>query len=386
MIAGERRVLLPRRCVATPPAAGAHAAVQSLGGATMGTAWRVMLVEPAQIDLGTLRQDIEALFDAIIAAMSTWEETSEICRFNRAPAGRAHTLSPDFFTVLDKALQIAAETDGWFDPTLGNSVCAWGFGPPDASCPGTIAYDRRDARPTLSAGVAERVAREARRVRCRSRCLPCHPPPHPAPLRPLARKGNARNTWRARWQDLVLERPSRAVRQPGGIGLDLSAIAKGYAVDRLAALLRAAGIASFLAEIGGELVGRGTKPNGEPWWVLLETPPGDTRRIVPTVLALNGLAVASSGDYRRYRDVAGRRLCHLIDPRTREPAAGAVAAVSVVHETCMEADALATALAVMNAERAFDFAERRRLAARFVLRCADGLEERLSTAMQQMTE
>ena len=162
MMAGGRRVLLPRRCVATPLAADARATVRSLGGATMGTAWRVMLVDSADVDLTALRQDIEALFDAIVAAMSTWEDTSEISRFNRAPAGSVHTLSHDFFTVLDKALQIAAETDGCFDPTIGPAVRAWGFGPAELS--------------TLSAGVAERVAREARRVRCRSCCLPCQPP------------------------------------------------------------------------------------------------------------------------------------------------------------------------------------------------------------------
>lgn len=330
MIAGERRVLLPRRCVADPVPPGAQTAIRSLGGATMGTAWRVVLVEPAQVDWQALERDIESLFAAIIAAMSTWDNASEISRFNRASAGTAQCLSHDFFVVLVRALEIAAETDGCFDPTVGPAVCAWRFGRPASAFPA--------------------------------------------------------DTRHGRWRGLRLDRPSRRIRQPGGVGLDLSAIAKGYAVDRLAALLRAAGIASFLAEIGGELVGCGTKPNGEPWWVLLETPPGETGRIVPTVLALNDLAVASSGDYRRCRDVAGRRLCHLIDPRTGEPAAGAVAAVSVVHETCMDADALATALAVMDAERAFDFAERRGLAARFVLRCADGLEERLSTAMQRMTE
>ncbi|MPY73775.1 MAG: FAD:protein FMN transferase [Alphaproteobacteria bacterium] len=336
MIAGERRVLLPRRCVAAPAPADKRYGIRSLGGVTMGTTWRVMLVEPAHsVDPDMLRRSIATLFASIIAAMSTWEASSEISRFNRAPAGTAQSLSHDFFVVLDKALQIAAETNGCFDPTVGSAVCAWGFGPQPAS--------------TFPA--------DARHARCR-----------------------------ARWQALRLDRASRRVRQPGGVSLDLSAIAKGYAVDRLSDLLRAAGMSSFLAEIGGEFVGRGTKPSGEPWWVFLETPPDGASHIVPTVLALHDLAIASSGDYRRYRDVAGRRLSHLIDPRTMSPASTSIAAVSVVHETCMEADALATALAVMDIERALAFAERQHIAARFVLRGADGLDERLSTAMQAMAE
>jgi thiamine biosynthesis lipoprotein len=190
----------------------------------------------------------------------------------------------------------------------------------------------------------------------------------------------------SRRREIALDPRSGAVRQPGGVGLVLSAIAKGYAVDRLADLLSEAGVSSFLAEIGGELVGRGTKPGGEPWWVLLEAPPGDARRIVPTVVALHGLAVAGSGDYRRCAEADGRRMSHLIDPRTGRPASGEVAAVSVVHESCMHADALATALAVMNADGAIAFAERRGIAARIVLRRGDALEEHLSGAMLRMTE
>ena len=331
MIAGERRVLLPRRCVVDPVPAGARAGIRSLGGTTMGTDWRVTLVETARpMDLGALRQRIEVLFTDIIAAMSTWDESSEISRFNRAPAGTVQTLSGAFCAVLEAAMRIAGETDGCFDPTIGPAVRAWGFGADGADGAG------------------------------------------------------GSSAWQPRWRELRFDPSARKVRQPGGAGLDLSAIAKGYAVDRLAAVLRAAGIASFLAEIGGELVGRGAKPNGEPWWVLLETPPGDAGRIVPTVLALHDLAVATSGDYRRFRDVDEGRISHLLDPRTGRPAATAIAAVSVVHETCMEADALATALAVMDAESAFAFAEQRDITVRFVLRSEGGLVERLSTPMQRM--
>ena len=162
--------------------------------------------------------------------------------------------------------------------------------------------------------------------------------------------------------------------QPGGVALDLSAIAKGYAVDHLAALLAARGIDHYLVEVGGELRGQGCKPDGSPWWVALETPadapPGAA--LPETVLALDGLAVASSGDYRRHADYDAGRVAHSLDPRSGMPLANGIAMLSVVHASAMQADAWSTALGVLGVGDGLRMARQRGLAARFLQRLDDG--------------
>jgi thiamine biosynthesis lipoprotein len=157
--------------------------------------------------------------------------------------------------------------------------------------------------------------------------------------------------------------------QPGGLALDLCAIAKGHAVDRICARLADLGLDAMLVDIGGELRGHGVKPDGQPWWVALEQPPGcDT---TGCVLAAHDIAVATSGDYRRcWRDAHGRLRSHTIDPRCGVPIEHGVASVSVVHASCMWADAWSTALMVLGPDKGLALAERQRLAARFIIRDA----------------
>jgi hypothetical protein len=117
--------------------------------------------------------------------------------------------------------------------------------------------------------------------------------------------------------------------QPGGLRLDLNGIAKGFAVDQVAAALDRAGARSYLVEVGGELRGTGAKPDGQPWWVELERPPtaNDGLR---TLVALHGLSVATSGDYRRFFEHDGRRYAHTLDPATAAPVAHATVSVTVL--------------------------------------------------------
>jgi len=105
----------------------------------------------------------------------------------------------------------------------------------------------------------------------------------------------------------------------------------------VAATLAQLGIVHALVEIGGELVGFGVRPDGQPWWVDLETPPGVA--VAPLRIALHGLAVATSGDSRRGR--------HTIDPRTGRPIDNGVVSVSVIAADALTADAWATALTVL---------------------------------------
>ncbi|SFU76398.1 FAD:protein FMN transferase [Pseudoduganella namucuonensis] len=338
-----RRVLLPHRLSDDPAPAGA---IQELRGASMGTSWSVRLA--ATLDaarLEELRAGLQAQLDAVVAEMSHWDPDSHLGRFNRAPAGTWHALPPAFHDVLAYAMEVGRLSGGAYDPCAGAIVDAWGFGP----------LDRHD-QPGFTAPDAARV-------------------------RALLAQRAASN--------VVLDTDGRRAFQPGGARLDLSAVAKGYGVDRLAHWLAARGHRHHLVEVGGELRGAGVKPDGQPWWVGLERPIGDTLASSAPgeiVLALHGLAVATSGDYRRYFEHGGRRYSHTIDPRTAMPIANELASVTVVHPHCMAADAWSTALGVLGPRHGLALAERRGLAARFLARGEHGYTEHLSGAMRAMLE
>jgi thiamine biosynthesis lipoprotein len=187
----------------------------------------------------------------------------------------------------------------------------------------------------------------------------------------------------------LLDHAGRRLYQPGGVILDLSSVAKGYAVDRLALRLETLGVRHYLVEVGGELRGAGVKPDGQPWWVELEGVPdapaaSSSAPIPQSVVALHGLAVATSGDYRRYFHHARRRASHTLDPRSGYPIANEVASVTVLAPTCMAADALSTALTVMGVDAGLPFAEGRGLAARFLLRREGGLREVDTSAWREL--
>jgi len=306
----------------------------------MGTTWAVKLVTVREVELPAIRQGIERRLAEVVAQMSTWEPTSNLSRYNAAPAGQWHDLPPAFFEVLRCSLDVASQSQGAFDPSAGAIVNAWGFGPIEA----------QDERATGT----------------------------PSPLA-LERARDASG-----WLRIDLDRDTHRVRQPGGATLDLSAIAKGFAVDHVARYLHELGIADSLVEVGGELRGDGVKPDGQPWWVELEEPDRDRAPDSRLVIALHDLSVATSGDYRRFRMVDGRRLSHTIDPRTGAPIDQDLASVTVVHRECMLADAWSTALGVMGVHEGLAMANARRIAARFVVRSAAGFEERLSEPLQAM--
>ena len=191
---------------------------------------------------------------------------------------------------------------------------------------------------------------------------------------------------------LELDLPARRARQPGGLQLDLSAIAKGYGVDRLARYLDSQGIHHYLVEVGGELRGAGSKPDGQPWWVMLEQVDGaadsadNARHPAEMLLALHGLSVATSGDYRRFFQDGTARFSHTIDPRSGMPIANQLASVTVVHAECMAADAWSTALTVLGVEAGLALAEEQGLAARFLQRDGPGFHETLSSRMLAMLD
>jgi len=326
-------IVAPLAAAPVLPALGAT--VHELHGQTMGTTWCVKLVGHAAQRLDTLHAALARQLDDIVAQMSTWQPETDISRFNRAAPGTWQVLPDAFTTVLTGALAVARASGGAYDPTSGRLVTLWGFGP---ASPAQPRYDEPGFTPPSAAAIAQ----------ARAACG---------------------------WQRIAFDPATQTVRQPGGVAgnveLDFSAIAKGYAVDALAACLHQHGIDHFLVEVGGELKGVGVRPDGQPWWVALEAPP-DAAPGHDYLTALHHLAVATSGDYRRFFIDHGVRRPHTIDPRSGWPVSNRLASVSVWHEQCMLADAWSTALGVLGVEQGLALADRHDLAALFLTRDEDG--------------
>lgn len=326
-----RHVLLPPLLSAASPSVGEVVALQ---GATMGTGWSLRYVSPAAWSRESVQAAVQARLDALVGEMSHWDARSDLNRYHAAAAGSWYALPGDCFTVLQAALVLAAETDGAYDPTAGALVDLWGFGPPG----------------------------------------PVTAPPSPATL--------AAARARSGWRRVQLDTCTRSALQAGGVQLDLSSIAKGYAVDAISRVLADLGLEHHLVEIGGELRGQGLKPDGQPWWVQLEVPPAPGLPLPEMVVALHGLAIATSGDYRQGFTHAGRHYSHTLDPRSGAPVQHDLAAVTVLHAEALQADALATALMVLGLEDGLACAEQRGIAARFVQRSRSGLEQHWSSALK----
>jgi len=277
----------------------------------MGTTWSVRAVDPP----AGLRAEVENVLARIVAEMSHWEADSHLCRFNRAELGRWQPLPSGLADVLAAARAVAEASGGAFDPAMGVLADLWGFGPGGAR-----------------------------------------------PFPDVAMVADAR----ARSGVQHVEQDGRRARRHADAALDFSGIAKGHAVDAVAARLRGLGLSDFLVEIGGELRGEGIKPDGQPWWVEVEIAPGAA--VVPIRVALHGLSIATSGDYRRFFEADGRRFAHTLDPRTGMPVENGVASVTVLHAECMLADAWATALGVLGPEAGLAVAAREGLAMHMVVR------------------
>lgn len=329
---------LPQRPLTNPrmnSVASADTPLATLGGRSMGTTWSVKLVAPRSYDLHPLHARIQAALDRVVAQMSTWESDSDISRYNRMAAGHWQTLPTEFHTVLRTALDIAQASDGAFDPTVGPLVELWGFG---------------------ASGSRRRV-----------------PSPEQIALVSL----------RCGWRRLELDGPR--VLQPGAVALDLSGIAKGYGVDCVHHALLQAGIASALIDVGGELFGYGRKPDGSAWRVLVESAPDEDAgsALPPRVLALDGVAVATSGDRWHRFESDGLRYAHTFDPRTGAPIPHAPAAVTVLAADAMHADAWATAMTVLGTDAGLAYAHQAGLAVRFLTRHDGSLHEAMSPAFER---
>lgn len=303
-------------------------------GRTMGTTYSVKVYADSADDVASLQLKLLTLglLGDLDLKMSTYKAESELSRFNASASTEAIGASRPLIEVFSAALAVSEETGGAFDITVGPIVNAYGFGP-----------EARVDPPTESELAALRM-----------------------------RVGY---TMLSVDEDALTLRKSRP-----DIYADLSAIAKGYAVDVLVQTLERAGAKNYFAEIGGEVRTKGRNKDGEPWRVGIEEP-SEGRRVIHRIVGLEDYAMATSGDYRNYYEEDGRRISHTIDPRSGLPVSHNLASATVFHEQCMMADAYATAMMVLGVDEGHRLAEELKLAVIFLVREDDGtFSERTTSA------
>lgn len=314
--------------------------VQVFSGTTMGTRYTVKVARmPAGVDPAGLEAAIRAVLASINAGMSTYDPDSELSRANRAQNTDWIPVSLDTASVLLEALRIGRLSEGAFDVTVAPLVRLWGFG----------AQGRRGGEVPTEAEM-ERAKRSVGIDKVEARIAP-----------PALRK-----------------------RDPG-LTIDLSGIAKGFAVDQVAELLERRGIGRYMVEIGGEIRARGRNDREIPWQIAIEKPtPGlsSVQRVIP----VDGLAMATSGDYRDFFERDGVRYCHVLDPRSGQPIRHTLVSVSVLADRCATADAWATALLVLGPEDGYRLATKHHLAALLIVRSNGLFIERATPAFHRFTE
>lgn len=299
----------------------------ALHGPTMGTRWSVTCDAAPDTDVQALQTALAAAVQQVDAQMSPWLPGSDLNRLNHAPVGAWVTLPTEILEVLVCALDVCRLSAGAFDPAAGALVDAWGFG---------AVRDAPDAEAIRTATSAAPVARTPT------------------------------------YEALELDSGMLRARKHAPMHLDLCGIAKGYAVDRMADVLRQNGVPHALVALDGELRAVGGQADGQPWAVAVESPETG-RRAVHSVVELQDLAVATSGEYRHYLQVGDARLAHTMDTRRGAPVRNEVASVTVLARQCVHADAWATALLVAGPGEGLALAQRMGLEALWMLRRGNGL-------------
>lgn len=310
-------------------------------GPVMGTRYRVKVVmdEAPSKQIYEIEKASTTALENVNAKMSHYLDDSEVSRINTWSQDDPYPISSDTLEVLQHAMEISSTTEGAFDITVAPLVDAWGFGPPGRmpQSPDKTEIDQL-----------------------------------------LERTG---------WEMLQVDRASSSIsKSRPDLSLDLSAIAKGYAVDKVADALDAQGVEHYMIEVGGEVRTKGRNEQDEPWKIGIERPIPGGDQAIELVVPMSDSSMATSGDYRNYYEVEGERISHTIDPRSGYPITHSVASVTVVGPLCVRADAYATALLVLGPQ-GFDLAEELGLAAYFLQRDKKGVfVGRMTNAFKQILE
>ena len=308
----------------------------AFSGEAMGTAWNVKAVSASALENEPQAAEaIRAALDDVNSKMSTYRADSELSRFNALRTSEPFPVSQETMDVFVEAKRVGELTGGAFDITVGPLVNAWGFGPGER---------REDLDDAAIADLRSHTG----------------------------------------WEKLIINAAERTlVKLDPELYCDLSAIAKGYAVDRVAKALAGLGLDRYMVEVGGEVRTSGLNVEGRPWRIAIEKP-AEGGRAIQRVMGLEGLAMATSGDYRNYFERDGKRYSHEIDPVTGRPVEHRTASVTVVEPTCAAADALATGLIVMGEERGYERAVELEIAALFLVREGDVFVEKSTPAFDRI--
>lgn len=313
----------------------------SLSGKTMGTTYSVKYIDNGKIQhLPTsenVQKELDRLLTIVNDEMSTYQKDSQISQFNQMKeADKPFKISADFAKVVQEAIRLNEITEKALDVTVGPLVNLWGFGP-----------DKR----LNKVPSAEQIAEKAQAVGI---------------------------------EKLVLENDQLSKKSPD-LYLDLSSIAKGFGVDKLAEYLETLGIENYLVEIGGELRGKGKNLQGNAWRIAIEQPALEQGTATQIIVPLDNLAMATSGDYRNYfEDEQGNRFSHIINPKQLRPIEHNLASITVFAPTSMTADGLSTGLFVLGAEKALEIAERENLAIFMIIKNGENFETKSSTAFENL--
>jgi len=314
-----------------------------ISGPTMGTQYHISWVSDKRNSLAIdsekkdIQQRVDTLLVAINKSMSTYDSQSELSLINHRYNSEWQTISDGLYQVLKMAKQVNAQSAKAFDITVGPLVNLWGFGPDKT----------HDHIPE-----SEKIQKLLTEIGSDALALRQH--------------------------EEVFQLRLSAPRY-----MDLSAIAKGYAVDVLGDLLQGQGIEDYLIEVGGEIIAHGMKPKNQFWRIAIEAP-NDEGRSVQIIIPLSSMGIATSGDYRNFFEQDGRRFSHTIDGRTGYPVEHELASVSVLHPSVALADAWATALTVVGAEKGLLLAEEFNLAAYFIVRTDNGYQQLSSRQFEQL--
>lgn len=300
--------------------------VSEIYGGTMGSTYSIKWVGTDETPPPeALQTGVEALLAEFDSEVSTWRDDSDLARFNSLPAGSCQDMPESVLELVSLAEELHQHSDGGFDITIGPLLDLWGFH-------GGLASQTVPEAAALAA-VLQNVGQQHLRTVDGQLC------------------------------------------KDADVQVDLSGVAAGYVVDQVVEHLAAQGITSYMVEITGELKAAGLKPGDVPWRIAIEEPRDDSR-IAQLILPLDGHGVSTSGDYRNYFELDGKRYSHTFDPRNGQPVMHQLAAVTVLHPDTARADGLSTLLLVKGPELGWLYAVEQDIAALFVIRKGVGFESR----------
>ena len=297
-----------------------------LDGKTMGTFWRVSVIDVDPQKAQALRQKVQAQLDADDRLLSTWKNDSALMRFNHSAGTEPWPVSEAMADIVTMSLRIGAKTAGAMDITVGPLVNLWGFGP--------------DKQPLKTPDAQQIAAAKAR-----------------TGLQHLT----------------VINHADRQYLQKdiADLFVDLSTVGEGYAADHLARLMEQEGISRYLVSVGGALVSRGMNGDGQPWRVAIQKPT-DRENAVQAIVDINGHGISTSGSYRNYYELDGKRISHVIDPQTGRPIDHKLVSVTVIAPTALEADGWDTGLMVLGPQKAQEVVRQQGLAVYMIVKEGDG--------------